>query len=259
MSYGRYRSLAYQPGQKTSYKISRSKIELYMQCPRCFWLDARLRIKRPSSPPFQINKAIDELLKKEFDGYRKKSKPHPIMIENHIDAVPMQHKELDKWRYNFTGVVYLHKATNFHVFGAVDDLWIDNEGQVIVVDYKATAKKKEVSIDADWQIVYKRQMEIYQWLLKQNGFTVNNIGYFVYANGRTDLDKFGDRVEFRTKLISYEGNSDWVDKALEDIKSCLEGDIPKVGIAIMGGICEHCSYARSRTELTLKALRQKNK
>jgi CRISPR/Cas system-associated exonuclease Cas4 (RecB family) len=71
------RNPAYKPGQTAAYKISRSKIDLFMQCPRCFWLDNRLKIKRPSGPPFQINKAVDELLKKEFDVYRLKREPHP--------------------------------------------------------------------------------------------------------------------------------------------------------------------------------------
>src|SRR5579884_2825443 len=119
MTYGRIRSLPYIPGQSQPYKISRSKIELFMQCPRCFWLDARLKITRPSSPPFNINKAIDELFKKEFDYYRLKGEPHPIMSDNQIKAVPYTHQDLDKWRANFTGVAKLHNPTNFYVFGAV--------------------------------------------------------------------------------------------------------------------------------------------
>src|SRR5579859_2746456 len=95
-NYVRERSKPYKPGQKESFKISRSKIDLFMQCPRCFWLDARLKIKRPDGPPFLINKAIDELLKKEFDSYRAKGKPHPWMADNQIKAVPMQHKDLDR-------------------------------------------------------------------------------------------------------------------------------------------------------------------
>ncbi len=79
------------PGQKTSFKVSRSKIELFMQCPRCFWLDARLKIKRPNGPPFNINKTIDELFKKEFDVYRAKGEPHPMMTDNQIQAIPYTH------------------------------------------------------------------------------------------------------------------------------------------------------------------------
>jgi len=229
-----------------------------MQCPRCFWLDARLKIKRPSSPPFNINKAIDELFKKEFDTYRSKGQPHPIMTDNQIKAVPYSHDDLDKWRHNFTGVATIHKPTNFHVFGAVDDVWQDHDGKLIVVDYKATAKASEVSIDSDWQISYKRQMEVYQWLLRANGFEVSDTGYFVYTNGRMDLDDFSDRLEFTTKLIGYLGNDGWIEPTLLKMKACLESnEMPPVGTAAMGGSCEFCGYAKSRTELTLKSLQSK--
>ncbi|HET8991708.1 MAG TPA: PD-(D/E)XK nuclease family protein [Candidatus Saccharimonadales bacterium] len=251
----RTRSLPYTPGQASPYKISRSKIELFMQCPRCFWLDARLKIGRPSSPPFNINKAIDELFKKEFDYYREQGQPHPIMLDNQVKAVPFKHIELDKWRANFTGVATLHSPTNFYVFGAVDDVWVDEQGGLIVVDYKATAKAQEVSIDSAWQISYKRQMEIYQWILRQNGFSVNPTGYFVYTNARYDLDRFSDTLQFVTKLIPYEGSDDWIEGVLLSMKDCLDDDeMPPVGEAAMGGDCEFCTYAKSRTILTLKAL-----
>jgi CRISPR/Cas system-associated exonuclease Cas4 (RecB family) len=254
MNYWRERSQPYKPGQSTPFKVSRSKIELFMQCPRCFWLDARLKIKRPDGPPFNINKAIDELFKKEFDSFRAKGEPHPIMTEYKVQAVPFSHGDLDKWRENFVGVQALHEPTNLLVFGAVDDIWVAPSGELIVVDYKATAKDKEVSIDSEWQISYKRQMEVYQWLLRQNGFEVADTGYFVYTNGRMDLDGFNNRIEFRTKLIPYTGSTGWIEKTLANMKKTLEGDMPPVGKAAMGGDCDFCTYAKRRTELTLKSI-----
>lgn len=47
----------------------------------------------------------------------------------------------------------------------------------------ASAKAGAITaLDQDWQIGYKRQMEVYQWLLRQNGCTVSDIGYFVYCS-----------------------------------------------------------------------------
>ncbi len=257
MAYSRERYAPYKPGQSEPFKVSRSKIELFTQCPRCFWLDTRLKIKRPSSPPFNINKTIDELYKKEFDAHRAAGTPHPIMTANAVQAIPFAHNDLDKWRFNFTGVTALHKPTNLHVFGAIDDVWVNDDGELIVVDYKATSKAKEVSIDSDWQISYKRQLEVYQWLLRQNGFEVSNTGYFVYTNARIDLDGFGDKLEFRTKLIPYTGSDSWVEPTLAKMKATMENDdMPPVGDAAMGGPCEFCTYARTRTELTLKAIKK---
>jgi CRISPR/Cas system-associated exonuclease Cas4 (RecB family) len=258
-NYYRERSIPYQPGQKIPFKLSRSKIELFIQCQRCFWLDVRLKIKRPDSPPFRINQAIDELFKKEFDVYRAKKEPHPLMVNYKINAIPFHHESLNQWRENFVGVTTIHEPTNLHIFGAIDDVWVNEQGELIVVDYKATAKQSDVNIDADWQMSYKRQMEVYQWLLRANGFKVNDTGYFVYANGRYDLDGFNDRVEFRTKVIPYTGSDNWVGKTIEKMKACMDGDMPAMGDSIMGGPCEFCSYARQRTELTIKALQSKSK
>ena len=258
MSYWKERSQPYRPGQKTPFKVSRSKIELFMQCPRCFWLDVRLKIKRPSSPPFNINKAIDELFKKEFDEWRVKGEPHPLMKDNQIKAVPYAHDKLDEWRENFVGVKTLHETTNLHVFGAVDDVWVDPEGALIVVDYKATAKDKPVKKlgpVGGWQDMYRRQMEVYQWLLRANGFTVSDTGYFVYATGTQDRDGFNNVIEFDTHVFPHTGSDSWVEPTLIEMKKVMNSEsMPKVGTAAMGGPCEHCEYAKSRTRLTLKAL-----
>lgn len=228
-----------------------------MQCPRCFWLGERKKIKRPSGPPFQINKTIDELYKKEFDSYRQQKKPHPLMTENKIQAIPFAHEHLDKWRHNFSGVTIEHKPTNLHIFGAVDDIWVNKSEELIVVDYKATSKNAEITLDSDWQIMYKRQMEIYQWLLRQNDFKVSDKGYFVYTNARMDVDDFNDKLVFKTKVIEYEGSDEWVEPTIIKMKECIDGDMPEVGTAAMGGPCDFCEYAKSRTELTLKHLDKK--
>jgi hypothetical protein len=50
-----------------NWKLSRSKIDLFLECPRCFYLDNKLGLKRPPGYPFALNSAVDLLLKKEFD------------------------------------------------------------------------------------------------------------------------------------------------------------------------------------------------
>lgn len=233
-----------------------------MQCPRCFWLDARMKIKRPSGPPFNINKAIDELFKKEFDIHRAAGTQHPLQVKFKVAAKPYVHKDIDQWRHNFTGVYTVHEPTKLHVFGAVDDVWVNDKDELIVVDYKATAKDKPVTDlgpVGGWQDGYRRQMEIYQWLLRANGHKVSNTGYFVYATGDMNADGFNDVVQFTTHVFSHEGTDDWVDDTLKKMKECLDGEMPEIGVAAMGGPCEFCTYARARTELTLKALQAKKK
>lgn len=260
MAYTRQRTAPYKPGQTEPYKVSRSKIELFMQCPRCFWLDARKKIKRPDGPPFNINKTIDELFKKEFDVHRKAGTQHPLQEKFGISARPYQHEKIDQWRENFVGVFTLHEPTNLHVFGAVDDVWVNDDDELIVVDYKATSKDKPVTAlgpEGTWHDGYRRQMETYQWLLRQNGFKVSDTGYFVYATGDPSKAGFDDHLSFTTHVFPHKGKDTWVEPTLQAMKDCLEGDIPAVGKAAMGGDCDFCTYARARTELTLEAIKSK--
>jgi len=209
----------------THWKLSRSKIENYIRCPRCFYLDNKLGIRPVDGYPFNLNSAVDTLFKKEFDTYRCTGLPHPLMEQYGLDMVPFVHPEMDKWRTNFTGITYEHEPTGFTITGAVDDVWIDKNEVLTIVDYKATSKKGQIlALDQDWHAGYKRQMEIYQWLFRQNGYTVHNTGYFVYANGQTSAPLFNNRLDFEVTLVPYIGHDGWVEDTLCAIKTCLDSD-----------------------------------
>ncbi|MCX6795784.1 MAG: PD-(D/E)XK nuclease family protein [Candidatus Falkowbacteria bacterium] len=236
----------FDPNSVEPFKISRSKLDLFLNCPRCFYVDRRLGVGQPPGFPFNLNSAVDALLKKEFDIHRVKSTTHPLMKAYSLDLVPFQHKMIDEWRENFKGVQFLHKPTNFIFTGAVDDLWVDKSGMIHIVDYKSTSKSTEVNLDAECQIGYKRQMEIYQWLMRQNGFKVSDVGYFVYCNGQTDREAFDGKLEFDIKVIPYKGNDSWVEKELNKAHKCLMSD----KIPASGKDCDFCNYVDARNKVT---------
>jgi hypothetical protein len=230
------------PGSGEPYKISRSGIDLFLQCPRCFYLDKRLGTGRVPMMPFNLNSAVDELLKREFDVHRAAGTAHTIMIEHGIDAIPFPHEMMDEWREARTaGARFLHEPTNLLVTGGVDDIWINPRKALHIVDYKATSKDAEVTLDAPWQIGYKRQVEVYQWLFRRNGFDVDPVAYFVYCNGRKNAPQFDFKLEFDVKVIPYTGDDSWVEPTLSDIKACLESsDIPAAADS-----CDWCAYRKA--------------
>ncbi len=243
----------FKPGQTALFKISRSKIDLFLQCPRCFYMDRRLGIARPPGFPFNLNKAVDTLLKKEFDIHRLAKSKHPLMEEYGIDAVPFQHENMDEWRNTWKGIQYAHPTTNLLITGAIDDIWVNPDEELHIVDYKATSKNGEISLDAPWQIAYKRQMEVYQWLFRKNGFKVSNIGYFVYCNGRTDKKAFDKKIEFDVNVIPYEGNDEWIEQTIIDIHKCLvQEDIPE-----MAKDCDFCRYRKVAAEESYRDMKKK--
>ena len=237
----------YQPDRTQPFKLSRTKIDLFIECPRCFYVDRRLGVGRPPGFPFNLNNAVDKLLKAEFDSHRVAETTHPLLEAYGVDARPVAHENLEEWRHNFTGVQVLHEPTNFLVFGAIDDLWQDPAGEYIVVDYKATSKAEPITaLNQDWHISYKRQMEVYQWLLRRRGLAVSHTGYFVYCNGRADAEAFDGKLEFDVTLIAYEGQDGWVDGTLADIFACLNQDT--VPAANSG--CDYCAYLGAVGEVT---------
>ena len=223
------------------YKLSRTRIENFCRCKKCFYLEEKLGISRPASFPFNLNNAVDELLKEEFDSFRGTDKNHPYIVENGLDAKPFDHPEIEDWRTRNKGVGFLDEDTNLYFYGLVDDVWINTKtDQLILVDYKATSKKGEVSLDAPWQISYKRQLEIYQWLFRKNGFDVQNIGYFVYCNGVKENVMFNNELKFNVKLLPYKGDDSWIDKTVKEIYKVLNSDdIPEPNPN-----CEYCRYVK---------------
>ncbi len=222
-----------------NWRLSRSKIGLFLECPRCFYIDNKLGTARPPGYPFNLNSAVDALLKKEFDIHRVGKTPHPLMKVYGLDAVPFVHADMDLWRENFKGIECVHAPTGFTVSGAIDDVWARPSGELIIVDYKSTSKDEKIeALDKEWHDGYKRQMETYQWLFRQRGFKVSNTGYFVYANAGKDKKAFDGVLEFELTLVPYEGDDSWVEGTLGAIKKTLDDDVlPDAHLD-----CDYCRY-----------------
>ncbi|HUD02589.1 MAG TPA: PD-(D/E)XK nuclease family protein [Candidatus Paceibacterota bacterium] len=247
----------YKPNRKPDYNyggpkwtLSRSKIDLFLECPRCFYIDNKLGVARPPGYPFNLNSAVDALLKKELDTHRALGTQHPLAKAYGLDAVPLAHAQMDEWRNALSqGVKCVHKETGLTVRGGVDDIWVNPAGELIVIDYKATSKDGRIeSLDEEWHRGYKRQIEIYQWLLRQNGFKVSDMGYWFYANASKDRESFDGRLDFELTLVPYKGSTDWIDSALVDLKKCLDSDVlPQAGES-----CDYCTYREAVGEVTKK-------
>lgn len=236
----------YDPLAKRPFRLSRAKIDLFLTCHRCFYMDRKLGVAQPPGYPFSLNSAVDRLLKKEFDMHRVKKTTHPLMSHYGLKAIPFQDNRLEHWRDALRGgITYLDKKTNFFITGAIDDVWIDESGKLIIVDYKSTSKQGEVSLDAAWQDGYKRQMELYQWLFKKNGFDVSKTGYFVYCNGKTDREAFDAKLEFDIKLIPYDGDDSWVEPTINMIHKCLNSKTSPQSSTD----CDFCRYRQAASEV----------
>ena len=254
------------------FPISRSRLERFHSCPRCFWIDRVLGIDRPGMPGFLLNTLVDTLLKREFDAHRAEGTPHPYMTGNGLGhMVPLGHPMMDEWRENFKGV--RAEKHGLLITGAVDDIWKSGEGddeEWFVVDYKSTATNAEITKELFLEDIYKggyvRQMAIYQWMLTELGHPVSTRGFFVYENGNnsapsllsngTDESPRGiplkpalvieiDTADEATVVEGERIGLDWVDELVIGAKACLDqGSAPG-----SGEFCEYCSYVEAVSDL----------
>jgi CRISPR/Cas system-associated exonuclease Cas4 (RecB family) len=236
--------------------LSRSKIEEFIICPRCFYFSEKHKIKKPSLPPLTLNNAVDTLLKKEFDLYRSSNNRENHYILNlikenfNLDLKPYESIDLiKKWRNS--GIKFFYQELGLEVSGKIDDVLINDENKLFVIDFKSTSTNQEINLDTGgYKDSYKREVEIYQWLLTKNGFDISNISIFVFANAIKNSLLFNNRLDFEIKPIIYEGNFNWVEDVLKKIKDVLESNEPPMP----GENCEHCQYYYSRSEKEINLL-----
>lgn len=254
----------FKPDHPEPYEISRSRIQSFLNCPACFWMNRVKGIKFPGMPGFLLNTATDTLLKKDFDVYRQLQQPHPFMQRNGVGhLVPFQHDDFETWTKALQlGFRTYHKPSNLIVGGGLDDVWHDKTtDELYIVDYKSTASKRNKELTAlepitlmgHYKEAYKRQMDIYQWIMRQNGYKVSDLGYFVYVNGdqhfedgmlEDDIDKAN--MKFNVQLIEYEANDAWVEDTILELKECLyQTECPKHSESGFGPKGDkQCEYAQ---------------
>ena len=234
----------YSNGTNNPFKVSRSKLSNFLSCKRCFYLDRVKGLKEPSMPGWALNLAVDELLKKEFDYYRKLQKPHPMMLKNKLNFVPFKHKDIDRWRNARTGgISYLDEKTNLIIHGGIYDVWFDlDQKKLVVVDYKAQSSMSVVTTETYLKNIYhqdyKLQMDIYVHILRKMGFEVSDSTYFYVCNGEKKYDKFDNKIIFSSTLVPYITKTSWIDEKISEMKNVLESD----GVPEINKSCENCAY-----------------
>ena len=202
-------------------QLSPNSLNLYYECPLCFWLDKKQGIKRPQPYPYALNVAVDLLLEEEFDKYRKKEELHPLLVANNIPAKLFSNQKLlDEWRNNFKGIRYYDPILDATLFGAVDDVLEFSDGKLAPLDYKSTGSKVPTVYDR-----FQLQMDIYTFLLEKNGYKTVRKGCLAFYV----VDKengFADRLPFKKEIQVIDTDPSYVPGLFEEAVNLLRKEAP---------------------------------
>ena len=156
----RHRS-TFNPDNPAPYELSRSRIENFVRCPACFYLQQVKAVPYPSIPGYNINEATDVLLKRDFDKYRGGPETHPFLVKLGMEhLVPFEHEDFEKWtqsmHFGAEGRMNtVHEESNIKLGDGLDDVWLNKiTNELHIVDYKSTSQKspnKEITLDDYWK------------------------------------------------------------------------------------------------------------
>jgi hypothetical protein len=217
--------------------LSPSSLNLFNDCPRCFWLDKNKRIKRPRGIFPSLPGGMDLVIKKYFDKYRKVDKLPPE-VKGRIEGQLMNDLALlETWRsWRKTNLCYVNDSYNAVLSGALDDCLVDEE-YYIPLDYKTRGSQ----LKSDPRQYYQTQLDCYCLMLESNGYKTKGLSYLLYY-WPTEVKENGE-VIFHVEPIKIETNTKSAEEVIRQAALCLDGEIPEPSKE-----CEYCNLVKLRHE-----------
>src|SRR3989344_1022198 len=206
-----------------TFKLSPSAISLMNECHRCFWLTQHKKWKRPEGPFPSLPAGMDKVLKTHFDKFMNKGELPPEIREYGISngyKLFDDKKQLDTWRSNFKGIQYKDKPSGILLRGAIDNMIRKGE-KLVVLDYKT----RGYPLKEDTHEHYQNQMDIYNFLLRKNGYETEDYAYLLFYHPKEVLET--GEVVFNTDLKKMKVNVKNAEKIFTNALKLLNSDCPK--------------------------------
>lgn len=217
-------------------KLSPSTLNLFFECPRCFWLDKIKGIKRPRGIFPSLPGGMDRIIKVHFDGFRAKGSLPVELNKTDFDGVKLfaDQTRLEKWRNWRTGLEY-RDGDGSILSGALDDLLV-KDGKYIPFDYKT---KGSVTTEEDAVKYYRNQLDCYTLLLEENRLTTAGYGYLLYYSPKSAAEN--GAVFFELQAIKIQTDKERAREIFRRAVSLLKGPEPACDRE-----CEYCSWLERR-------------
>jgi CRISPR/Cas system-associated exonuclease Cas4 (RecB family) len=208
------------------YKLSPSAVNLFLECPRCFWLDKHNVWKRPQGIFPSLPSGMDKILKVHFENFREKGLLPPEICENgycngmKLFGETIKEKELLKeWQSNFKGIKYIDEKGNLW-HGAIDNL-LKKDDKLIVLDYKT----RGFPLKEDTHEHYQFQMDTYNFLLRKNGYKTEDYTFLLFYIP-SEVTETGE-VIFDSILKKIPTNPKNAEKIFLQAIKCLDDECPQ--------------------------------
>jgi len=209
-------------------------MNLYFECPRCFWLNVKEGIRRPSGPFPSLPSGMDNRIKKHFDNHRANG-DMPPELEELDDGIHLfgDQEFLEKARSWRTEPKWHDPETGAVLRGGVDDLLETEDGKIIVLDYKTRGYPPKQKNGAPHY--YERQVNLYNLILRENGYETEDYGIILYYYP-DQVAENGDFV-FHREVRRTRVDVDRARRLVRDAVETLDGEAPE-----HSDDCDYCDW-----------------
>lgn len=224
--------------------LSPSKLNLFKDCPRCFYDQYVLKVPRPRGIMASLMGGIDKAMKPMADTF---AGTLPDFLKDKIDGVLMPDRaKMVKWGNWRTGMRYYDKENAIELYGALDECAVKDGDIHIPVDWKTKGQKPK---DSGAQY-YQLQLDCYNLMLQATGHRIANIGYLVYLYP-TIVQTHGAEpiinIPFAVDVYKLDCDIERAKQACIDAVTCLRGARPPVNFS-----CEYCMLVEKKKQLEIK-------
>ena len=241
-----FKKKLYSNNSARPFKLSRTKIDLFFECRRCFFLDQKFGIKRPHGTPLVLSNRIVDDFKKELNICRIEKNIHSKVKELNKNLIPISHNKLEEWKNSFKGASFLDDSTNLLIFGVVDDIWLNrstNKNHSVII--KSNSKKNQMSYENIWP-GYWRQLSLYSFLLSKNLLPMSSTGILVFINTPTSVDQMENKKNFNLNIFEKILDFDWIEPTIKEISKTLNKETSPES----SKKCKYCNYYYNVKKLT---------
>ena len=218
--------------------LSNSRLSLYTECPRCFWLDLNAGIKRPDTIFPSLPGGLDLQFKRYFDQFRARGELPPEVkgkLPGNLLADP---KIIDRWRDWRRGIRYAPPWSDIELMGALDECLVDDSGFHYPLDYKTRGYAPK----ANTHEYYQDQMNLYTLLLEGNGHKTKRLAYLLYYHP-VEVRERG-LIQFDISIREVPSDPEAAERLVKDAVSVLSGPAPPSHPAC--GFCNWKDAVRDR-------------
>ncbi len=211
--------------------LSPSSLSLFLECPRCFWLQVVKGVRRPASVFPSLPSGMDKILKEHFDRHRREN-THPEELHNLKGRLFQDIERLKVWRNPSRGLRFEDPETGIILMGAIDDLFITEDGLYAPIDFKTRGfPVKENTANSS-----QNQMDIYTFLLEKNELNPARFAILLYYHPIT-VNSFCN-VEFHAETVKIPTNPKNAESVFYKAIEVIRGEIPE-----RSKNCEFCNWS----------------